>query len=266
MRKPSIFSRDYERKVRKRKRIIFTISILVFLLISIIGLKLTREAFDFTYVRGKIQRWIDEDNVNGDIAEETTEGEEVENTPVVPEEPVAPSVKIIDLKVNDEKILKIEYEEVDGKIKFKEAKEVPEGIEYDISPSKELVVVTDNNENIKVINTKGEETNITKESYIAPNGEVFKKDVVKTTYKDYLWHKNTKFINDNKIVYKTNMPYFGYGLDEYLWIVDINSKTEITLWQSKGKSITIGEIKEKGLEVTIDGNIKYINNDNKLVN
>lgn len=266
MRKPSIFSRDYERKVRKRKRIIVTISILLFLLISVIGLKLTREAFDFTDVRAKIQRWIDGDTINNNIPGENTGKEEGENTPVVPEEPVAPPDKIIDLKVNDEKILKMEYEEVDGKVKFKEAKEVPEGIEYNINPSRELVVIIDNNENMKVINTKGEEKNITKESYIAPNGEVFKKDVVKTTYKDYLWHKNAKFINDNKIVYKTNMPYFGYGLDQYLWIVDIDGKNEITLWQSKGKSITIGEIKEKGIEVTIDGNIKYINNDNKLVN
>jgi len=266
LRKPSIFSRDYERKIRKRKRIIVTISILVFLLVGVVALKFTKKAFNFTAVREKIQRWIDGDGTNSNIAGENPSLEEAPVVPEVPEMPVVPEAKTMDIKVSEEKILKIEYEEVDGKIKFKGAKEVPEGIEYDISPSKELIVVTDDNQNVKVINTQGEEKNITKESYIAPDGEVFKKDVVQSTYKDYLWQKNAKFINDNKIVYKTNMPYFGTDLNQYLWTVDIEGKSEVTLWQSKGKNVTIGDIKEKGIEITIDGNVKYINNDNNLVN
>lgn len=266
MRKPSIFSRDYERKVRKRKRIIVTISILLFLLIGAIALKLTREAFDFTYVRAKIQKWIDEEPTDSNIVDEENNGELQNDTPVTPETPIVPEVKTMDIKLSEDKIIKVEYDEVDGKIKFKEAKEVPIGISYDINPLKDLIVVTDDKQNIRIFNTKGEEKNITKDKYVAPNGEIFKKDVVTTTYKDYLWHNNAKFINDNKIVYKTNMPYFGFGLNQYLWIVDIEGKNEVTLWQSKGKEIIIGENKEKGTEVTIDGVVKYISNDNKLVN
>lgn len=263
MRKPSIFSRDYEKKIKKRKRIMVTIFILVLLLVGVLVVKFTKKAFDFTDVRAKIQRWIDGDTSNDNIIGENPEVEEPQETP---EEPIVIEEKIMDIKVNEEKIIKIEYEEVDGKVKFKEVKEVPEGIEYDISPSKELIVVIDDKQNMKVINSNGEEKNITKESYIAPNGEVFKKDIVQNTYKDYLWHNSPKFINDNNIVYKTNMPYFGYNLNEYLWIIDINGKNEITLWKSKGKNISIGEIKEKGIEITIDGNVKYINNENNLVN
>lgn len=260
MRKPSIFSRDYEKQIRKRKRIIVTSSIIIVLLLGAIILQVTANTFDFTNVKAKIQKWIDGDAAITEVVEEVPEKVQVPLKPIV-EEP-----KIIELKVAEGKALKMEYEEIEGKIKFKEAKDVPEGITFNISPSKELVLVIDDKQNMKVINTKGEEKNITKDSYIAPNGEVFKKDIVQSTYSGYLWHKDAKFINDSKIVYKTNMPYFGYDLSQYLCIIDLDGKNEITLWQSKGKDISIGEIKEKGLEIVIDGNVKYINNDNNLVN
>lgn len=260
MRKPSIFSRDYEKQIKKRKRIIIVISIIVLLLVGSIIFTVTAKYFDFTNVKAKIQQWVDGDTSSENIIEDIPS---VENSS---ETPIESTVKLIDIKVSEDRILKVEYEDIGGVIKFKEAKEVPDGIEYNISPSRELILINDDKQNIKIINTKGEENNITKESYIAPNGEVFKKDVVQSTYNDYLWHKSAKFISDKKIVYKTNMPYFGYGLSQYLWIVDIDSKNETTLWQSKGVDITVGEIKEKGLEVIIDGNIKYINNDNNLIN
>ena len=263
MRKPSIFSRDYERQIRKRKRIITIISIIAFVVVAVLIVKFTTKTFNFTGVRAKIQKWVDEDTSENKIADEVPN---IESTSEAPIEPIVPKAKIMELKITEGKILKVEYEELEGVIKFKEAKEIPEGIEYNISPSKELVVVTDDKQNIKVINTKGEEKNITKDSYVSPKGEIFKKDIVQSTYKDYLWHKSAKFINDKKIVYKTNMPYFGSGLNQYLWLIDIDGKNEITVWQSKGKDIIIGNIKEKGIEVTIDGNMKYINNDNNLVN
>lgn len=260
MRKPSIFSRDYEKQIRKRKRIIVASSIIFLLIIGAFAIKFTTKTFDFTNVKTKIQKWIDGDSYSDAIVEEAPKVEEI------PQEPVVPEIKVMDLKVTEEKVLKVEYEEKDGKIKFKEVVETPDLIEYNISPSKELMVITDDKQNIKLINTKGEVKDITKASYVAPNGEIFNKDAIQNMYKDYLWHKSAKFISDSKIVYKTNMPYFGYDLNQYLWIIDIEGKNEVTLWQSKGKEINIGEIKEKGIEVTIDGNLKYINNDNNLVN
>lgn len=265
MRKPSIFSRDYEKQIRKRKRIIMVISILILLLVSAIIIKFTTKSFTFTEFKSRIQQWIDKDSKNDDDMVEIPEKEQIA-APVEQSKPIVPEVKFMEFKISDKKILKVEYEEIEGKVKFKNLKEIPENIEYDISPSKELIVVTDDKQNIKIFNTKGEEKNITKENYISPDGEVFTKDIVQKTYTDYLWHKSAKFINDEKIIYKSNMPYFGYELDQYLWIVDIDGKNEVTLWQSKGRDITIGEIKEKGIEVTIDGNVKYINNDNNLVN
>lgn len=261
MRKPSIFSKDYERKVRKRKRILTTISIVVILLVGFITIEFTANTFDFTSVKAKIQKWIDEDKQ--DVVEEPEEETQEEEEPVVP---IVPEVKIIELKLAEGKVLKMEYEEVNGIIKFKVATDIPVGFAYNISPSKELVVVNDDKQNISVINTKGEIKNLTKASYTAPNGEVFKKDTVQSTYKDYLWHKDVKFINDKKIVYKTNLPYFGTDLNQYLWIIDLENNKETTLWQSKSKNITVGDIKEKGIEVTIDGNVKYVNNENNLVN
>ena len=262
MRKPSIFSKDYERKIRKRRRRIVIFSIVCVLILSVVLIKFTRKTVDFTNVRAGIQKWIDEDTQNSNIVEEIPQTVQ----PEVPIVQIVPEAKLMDFKVSDGKILKVEYEEVNGKIQLKTVKDIPAGIEYNISPSKELILVLDEKQNMQTMNTKGEVKNITKTSYKAPNGEVFNKDTVQTTYKDYLWHKTPKFINNEKIVYKTNMPYFGIDINQYLWVVNIDGNNESTLWQSKAKNITIGEIKEKGLEVIIDGNIKYINNDNNLIN
>ena len=55
-------------------------------------------------------------------------------------------------------------------------------------------------------------------------------------------------------------------MNKYIWVIDLNNNTHSTLWNSKGKEIKFGDLKEKGLEVVIDGNVKYVNQNSDLVN
>ena len=265
MGKPSIFSKDYEKKMRKRRRriIITSIFIVLILLIGAVSLKLTISKVDMHEIRNSLQAWIDSDKENVKEDEITIENNESEE---IVEAPKEPEVKTKELRINDKVILKAEYENIDGEDRFKTIQNLPGNYQYDINNKKNMIIVLDNDQNIKLFNINGKEVNITKESYTAPNGEVFNKDTVLKTYENYLWHKDIKFISDTKVAYISNVPYFGYDLNKYIWIIDLNNNNHITLWNSKSKNITFGNLEEKGLKVNIDGNEKFLNSDGNLRN
>lgn len=265
MRKPSIFSKDYERQMRKRRRRIFILSIAGVFIIGLLFTKLAVSNINIGALKDRVQNWIDEgeDNKsNGDNQDTIVE------TPVdvVEEPPKEPEVKTIDIKLKEGVVLKAEYEEVEGKIQFKGINDAPSNTYYSINPAKNLILTIDENQEMKVFNTEGKEGNITKDKYIAPNGEAFNKESVLKNYNGYMWNVKAKFISDTKVAYISNLPYFGTDLDKYIWIVDLKDNSHITLWNSKGKDINFNEVKEKGLEINIDGNVKYINSNGDLIN
>lgn len=262
MGKPSIFSRDYERQMRKRRRRIASISIIVFLIIGIFILKVVYKNINTEAIRNRVQAWIDSDRPKDYVSQEEI-NEEVENSI---QEEEKDEVKIMELKVNDNSVIKVEYEQVDGKEIFKEVKENSNNIYYDINPGKNIILTIDENQNMKIFNINKKEATVNKDNYVAPNGEVFTKDNVLEIYTDYMWNKNAKFINDTTIAYVSNVPYFGYGLDQYIWILNLNDNNHKTIWASKAKEIKLNEVKENGLRITIDGNDKYINENGEIFN
>lgn len=265
MRKPSIFSREYERKMRARRKRIILISSLILAAIIIILSKSLISNINFDSLKDKIQAWIDSgDNISSNeespieenIIEETTENLEEEKV----------EEKLIELKVNESDTLVLEYEELNGVKKFKDVKENKANLTYSINPSKTVVLTIDKNQDMKIFKTDKAEVIIHAPNYIAPNGEVFEKNAVIKTYDNYLWNVEAKFISDTKAAYISNVPYFGYDLNKYIWIVDIDSKTHTTLWNSKGKDVKLNNLTDKGLEVSIDGNVKYVNQNGQLIN
>lgn len=265
MRKPSIFSRDYERKMKKRRRRIIAISVIGVLLIGSLVMKIAISNINMDSFRNRVQIWIDEDKTSEDKNNDISNSENNNDEQIVEEAPNEPEIKIIEFTVNENSILKAEYEDIDGTIKIKGVSEVPSNIYYDINQSKNLILTIDEKQNMKLFNVNKKEANITKDKYTAPNGEVFNKDSVLQTYDGYLWNVEAKFVTDTKVAYISNVPYFGYDLNKYIWIVDLNNNTHNTVWSSKGKEIKFGDLKEKGLEVVIDGNVKYVNQNGDLV-
>lgn len=265
MKKPSIFSRDYERQMKKRRRRIALISILGIFFIGFLFMKIAMSSINMDTLKNKVQNWIDEDKVmpEGNATDIEGENNSEEETPKEPEEPES---KTMDLLVRDGVVLKAEYEEVNGVVKFKGIEDAPSNIYYTLNPDKNLVLTIDENQDMKIFNVDAKEVNITKDSYTAPNGEAFNKTSVLQTYNGYLWNVEAKFIDNTTVAYISNVPYFGYDLNKYIWVVNLNNNSHTTLWNSKGKEIKIGDIKEKGLEVTIDGNVKYINSGGELIN
>ena len=219
MKKPSIFSKDYEKIMRKRKRKKIIIGILS---ICIIGILVTEVAnYDFSKLKDRLQAWVDEDKETDDKEQSETLIESV--------------------------------------------KEVPENYYIYIGNNGKDAVVLDPNQNINIVYANGEIKNVTLAQYVGPDGEIYIKDNIRALYQGYIWHSTPVQISENKIAYITNIPYFGYNLNKYISIIDINMNTHFTIWASKSTEITFGQMQEKGLEVNIDGNVRYITSNGELV-
>ena len=76
MGKPSIFSREYEKKMKKRRRNIMIISLTIVLVISALIIKVVCNPIDYSNIKENIQAWIDSDTTNISEQTETTKEED----------------------------------------------------------------------------------------------------------------------------------------------------------------------------------------------
>ena len=263
MKKPSIFSKDYEKIMRKRKRKKIIIGILS---ICIIGILVTEVAnYDFSKLKDRLQAWVDEDKKTDDKeqlvqTDEANESSEVQE-PMVEETPVE---KYLDVTISDTPI-SFKIKEENSQILIESVKEVPENYYIYIGNNGKDAVVLDPNQNINIVYASGEIKNVTLAQYIGPDGEVYIKDNIRNLYQGYIWHSTPVQISEKKVAYITNIPYFGYNLNKYIAIIDIDSNTHSTIWASKATEIVFEQMQEKGLEVNIDGNLRYITSNGELI-
>ena len=177
MKKPSIFSKDYEKIMRKRKRKRIVIGILS---ICIIGILVTEVAnYDFSKLKDRLQAWVDEDKEKyvGDQLVDTDES--IGSTEV--EEPVVeevPSEKYLDVTISDTPI-SFKIKEENSQILIESVKEVPENYYIYIGNNGKDAVVLDPNQNINIVYASGEIKNVTLAQYIGPDGEVYIKDNIR---------------------------------------------------------------------------------------
>jgi cell division protein FtsB len=269
MAKTSIFSKDYEKNMRKRRkrlRIIYVFSLLI-----VVSMIIKISKYDFNNLEQRLQLWVNKDSNDVEIVtnteekqenntelKDTTNKEEENNNDLKEEkssEITEEKVAIVINNINLNLVMKNEQ----GVKKISSIENKPDKYYSTISNNGQNALIIDDMQNIKFIKNNGEIMDLTLTEYIAPNGEVFKKDDVINTYSGYLWHNNAKILGNDKIVYISNIPYFGYDLDQYITIIDLNDKTHETIWNMKGKNISLKDFDGSRLEVTIDGNIRYIN-------
>lgn len=270
MSKPSIFSKDYERKMRKRKRIIVLISIISVFVIGIVVFNTKIKNLDFTDLRANIQAWVDSgktdeelENQNTDIKEDVDDSEETK--PEIQEE-TKPEELIVEVNLSQGITAKLKYAENNG-MKEIQSVEAPEGYQFNISPQKDKAVFIDAGQNMKIAGIDGTVTDITKTEYISQAGSTFPKDQILAATPTYTWHSQPKFIDDNKVIYVSELPYFGNsGQKKYVWIYDVTSNTHKTVWSFVGTDIIIGDlVQDKGTTVVVDGITYYINSNEEII-
>lgn len=257
--KPSIFSKDYERRMRRRKNKIIFAAIVALVAIVIIIFNSELKNLDFTSIRDKMQAWVDSDKQK----EEVVEPEKTQVT----EETKSPSTtkKYIDINISEGIVAKAEYIEEQGKKKFV-AIEPIDGINFNISPLKEQILFIDKSQNLKIASTEGVIRDLTKSAYISQAGTIFQKDEILKNTPTYIWHSQGKFIDDTKIVYVSELPYFGtQGKRQFVWLYDLATGNDNPLWSLEGTQIVVGDVvPDKGITITLNGTVFYLKADGNV--
>lgn len=259
--KPSIFSKDYNKKMRFRKIVIVvTIIIIAILLVGFIFIGSISSSFE------KIGNKLSSLQVeNGFNESENTKEEEEEirtfnneiNNEVLEEE----KNNNIEINLtNGEKLVATIIKE-NNLEHFSEVKLSEDKGKAVISPDKTKLLINNyKTQELFIYDTKGNGKNISKTEYTTKNNKSYSRESILQSNNGFVWCRNPMFVSDNKIVYQSNLPFFGRkNLDIYVWSIDLNTNEHKTLWDFKGKTITFGELTDKGLQVNIDGNNKYIN-------
>ncbi len=280
--KPSIFSRDYERKMKKRKRRVILTVVIISIIVIFAGFKFIISDLDFSNVRAKLQAWVDSGKSQEDLDKEALVDNKDKNnkedikkseTTIASAETNVAKVKELELKISDKVTLKASYEEKNGKKQFTNI-EKKEGYDFDISPSKEKVIVSTPTQDLKLFNVDGSEKEITKKVHTSTKGTQFLKDNILEQMPDFIWCEQAKFIDDKMVVYISEMPYFGSGLtDKYIWIKNTENfespenPNDTQIYGVVGTDVKVGNIKDKkGIEITVDGNVYYVNSNGEISN
>lgn len=220
MRKPSIFSSNYEEQMRRR-RINITLIILILISAAFFTIKyfLNKNSMDFNInlfkVKEPAKQQIKTNSLNN-------KSDSVKN---IPQQKIENTQK--------EEIFTFEYKNSKGivyKIDYviknnqKQFIKLTGDSNYDISQDKKYIVFDDMTSNdIILMDTNGNYKKLTKLYYESKStGQIYKKDTILSYYPKFIWSLKPHFTNDGRIVYVSQLPYFRKQNEFYLWSVNVD--------------------------------------------
>lgn len=275
MRKPSMFSKDYKKEIKKRK-----MKIALLIILPIIGLIILLTT-DLNGLKNKgisITKGINSIllNKSKDKKDKEVNTVEVKNKPEVvkpqtnttkPKVPKAAVVKNrnFDVSLSDGQKITIEYV-MSGTEKNIKGVIDPSNISYDISPSKKAIVIqSKNNQDLLYIDANKVFKDITKKTHKSTKGDIYPKEQLLDSNKAYLWSITPKFIDEDNIAYVSELPWINDKKVQYIWKVNLKSNVHMQVKPASGKNITFRNITPKGLEALIDGSIKYVTSTGEVI-
>lgn len=265
MGKPSIFSRDYEKKMRRRR---------IGVVLGVIGIIALCVVLYLFVSRNLKQKFTDTDKKNKIIKEHSYDlKKSIEHKASNKKEDKKSQVDIkpketgYDLTLSDGEKIKVIYEIENNEKKFKYIHPLESKVKYDISPDFKKFVVYDNkSQRIILLNIEGNQTDITNNKYVSTSGSVvIEHDQLLKNKPDYIWCAEPKFIDNNSIVYISQLPWLN-KTNKYVWITNLVNNTNVCVQSIQGQEISFGKITEKGIPVTVDGNVMYLNGNGEIVN
>ncbi|EJO5348424.1 tRNA (guanine-N1)-methyltransferase [Clostridium botulinum] len=268
MAKPSIFSKDYEKRMKKRKRrTFFSVAVIIVIFLGIIftnnniGKKIKNSLNQI-----KKEAKAEEEQKNKEQLKKQNKGKkESENEATVKKQDKAPENKKLEIEL--ENGIKVKFQYIEDKNKNKTIKSIDlnkNNLLYDINPSKNLVVITNpKTQNIYLLNLNGNKQDITNKQYTSTSGTVFEKDNILTSNKDYIWSVSPKFIDNDNIAYISQLPWFNKS-DKYIWIYNIKNKNHLYTENIVGQDIKFDKLTEKGLTVIADEKTLFLKPDGSM--
>ncbi|GAA0718000.1 hypothetical protein GCM10008905_04150 [Clostridium malenominatum] len=250
MGKPSIFSKDYDERMKKRKRR-RTILFLVITLIVIgawvsqgINMKNIVSIKKITFFNRKSnlnpknnEKTLTDNNGNSKQEEKQEEKKE----------------EGYNFSLSSGESVKVIYESIGKDRKFKYIHPLESKIIYDISPSGKLITIYDKKvQRIYSMNIDGKVFDITKPSYTSTNGtfSISREEQLKTN-PSYIWCESPKFIDESTIAYVSQLPWFNKNT-KYIWTIDLKNNIHKNIQNLEGNEIKFESLNEKGLDIIID--------------
>lgn len=243
--KPSIFSSDYERRMRRR-RIGFTLLFVVAaFIIACIYLMAKGHISDFLTKKAKQDVVVDKNKDKADEGQKTVEGS-----------------YSITLGGNT---IKAVYKTEGSANTFTGISPEGNNISCSInSPGNKMVVYDGSSQTMTLVGIDGNIQDITKTVYQSTTGSQILKDNVLSAHSGYIWCASPVFISDNKVAYISQLPWLN-KTSKFVWLVDLVTKEHNRVKALEGEAVTFGKLDSKGLEVNIDGNIIYLAADGSVV-
>ncbi|BAK80795.1 hypothetical protein [Candidatus Arthromitus sp. SFB-rat-Yit] len=266
MRRSSIFSREYEKKIRK-KRFIILILILTFLIIGVFYIVNFSKINN--YLRDKYYSLISKEISNTNEIEVDKYDENDTNN--INEETRIPLEENIDNNELDRLIynvilgdneLKISYMKDENNIKFLGLIDTLDSkYSFDISPNKQKILIENNiTQDVYMVDSILNTFKLDPEFFYSNSAKNrFYKNDIRNTYENYAWYKSAKFLDDNTVVYVSNLPWFGRN-EQYVWRTDVSDTQDIKHFMTSiaGENIEFGELTEHGIKVNINNEMKLL--------
>lgn len=273
MAKPSIFSKDYQNKMRNRKkRIRFTVFVIILLIIVVAAkgfdkvnlLASNVKSFNIKALVGDSKKKTANTNSQTNSSTKKGDNKPVENNNTATDQTQDDS-KNFTVKITDSKTITVNYDVQDNSNIIKDINE-DDSISYNISPSGKFMVVEDNsNQCMYLVDNNGNATEITKKNYLSSGGSNFERGTVLQANPNYIWCATPKFLSDDEIVYVSQIPWFKNDATKYMWSYKISTKTHDQLKMPdgsdiKGQNIKLDKLDDKGLLMIIDEVVMHIDN------
>lgn len=267
MNRPSIFSDGYGKASKKRN--LREIIVVVILIIFTILLYL------IPYLNTKITQY----KTNGNSFPNLVENRKKVTSPLSTTIPSAKNTKdtknaetkpqeenlVLDHKLDDGTIVKIKYSKVDGKVVFHNVEGDESKFYYDISPSKTKILINDKNlQTIVVYTDKLQAIDYTLEKFdYGRSGFMRRTSYIKR--KNFYWCKEAKFLDDESIIYISNVAVELTSKHIRAFKVDEDNSHKLIKY-SRASNIELNGATQNGYRVTIDGINCIVKPDFTLVN
>lgn len=249
--KPSIFSKDYEKQMRKRRIRIFLVSVFCLAFIILISIYLTGMFKTALNDVGKEKK---------DLASQKQQTSKKSSTASVKNNSVNDEDESLQytVELSDGKSVNLVYENKDNNKIFKDVIPKDANVAYSISPSGKNALIFDSKiQSILLFDTNGNKEDITNPEYVSSSGTVISKDNQLSSNPNYIWCSSPKFIDDDNIAYISQLPWLNKS-SKYIWIENIQNKSHIMVQSIEGQNIEFGDITDKGLTVNVDSNTIYL--------
>lgn len=251
MGKPSIFSKDYDERMKKRKRR-RTILFLIIMIIAV-GTWISQEVNIRNMVSIKKINFFSKKNTSEPNNNEKTITDNNSDINKQEEKKEEKKEEGYNFSLSTGENVKVIYESAEKDRKFKYIHPLESKVIYDISPSGKLITIYDKKvQRIYLMNIDGKVFDITKPSYTSTNGtfSINREEQLKIN-SGYIWCESPKFIDENTIAYVSQLPWFNKST-KYVWTVDLKNSLHKNIQGLEGNEIKFESLNEKGLDIIID--------------